>query len=138
MTRTLAFPALMLLSSLPAHAAAPISGHWLTNGGESIVEIAPCGSALCGHVAKVLKGNSANPRMVDLHNPDLKARNRSIVGLTILSGLTDGGSVWNGRVYDPKSGKSYRSELSREANGTLLVKGCIGPFCRKLVWTAAR
>lgn len=138
MIKTIAIAALTLLAATPARAATPVAGRWLTDGGESIVEIAPCGPAYCGRVAKVLKGNPANPQLLDLNNPDARLRGRSIEGLTILSGFTDGGNVWNGRIYDPKSGKSYRSELSRDANGALLVKGCIGPFCRKLSWSPVR
>lgn len=130
--------ALLVTTVAPAVAATPVAGKWLTDGGESIIDIGPCGADLCGRVVKVFKGNPANPRLLDLNNPDATLRTRSIVGIPLLTGFRDGGRVWNGRIYDPKSGKSYRSELSRNPDGTLLVKGCIGPFCRKLVWTAAR
>jgi uncharacterized protein (DUF2147 family) len=85
----------------------------------------------------VLKG-PASGRAVDRNNPDPKLRNRPVEGLTILSGFTDAGSDWRGRIYDPNSGKTYKSVLKREADGRLKVQGCIAFFCRTQRWTAAR
>ena len=42
-----------------------------------------------------------------------------------VTGFTDGGHLWNGRIYDPKSGKSYKSKLNRNPDGTLTVQGCV-------------
>ena len=67
---------------------------------------------------------------------DKALRSRPIAGLTILSGFAAAGDHWSGRIYDPRSGRTYRSELRRES-GTLKVKGCFGPFCRTQVWTRA-
>ena len=47
------------------------------------------------------------------------------------------GAIWRGAIYDPKRGKTYRSELKRRDANTLEVKGCIGPFCQTQVWTPA-
>ena len=35
-----------------------------------------------------------------------------------------------GQIYDPKSGKTYRSVVYKGKSGSLVVKGCIGPFCQ--------
>lgn len=127
--------ALLLLAAMPAEAAPAITGRWLTEGGKAVVEVAPCGAALCGRIAKVLI-RSTSGVAVDRNNPDPKLRARPVVGLPILTGFTDGGAVWKGRIYDPESGRSYRSELSREG-ATLKVKGCFGPFCRTQSWRRA-
>ena len=55
----------------------------------------------------------------------------------MLSGFTDQGKDWRGRIYDPRSGRSYKSILSREADGTLKVQGCIAFFCKTQVWRRA-
>lgn len=127
--------ALLLVCGAPAQAAAPVAGRWLSDGGKAMVEIAPCGTALCGRIVRVLV--STTGVATDRNNPDPKLRSRPLAGLTILSGFIDGGTVWKGRIYDPESGRSYRSELERR-DGTLRVKGCLGPFCRTQVWKPAR
>lgn len=127
--------ALLLPFAVPADAAPPVAGRWLTDGGKALVEIAPCGNALCGRIARVLVSTSG--AATDRNNPDPKLRGRPLTGLTILSGFTDAGAVWKGRIYDPESGRSYRSELEKR-DGTLRVKGCLGPFCRTQVWRPAR
>ena len=61
-----------------------------------------------------------------------------MIGLPILSGFTDAGDEWRGRIYDPRNGKSYKSIVTRGENGTLRVKGCISFLCQTQVWKAAR
>lgn len=133
-------PLALLLSiamSAPASAAAPVSGLWLTTEKDSIVEIGPCGAALCGRIARILKPNHKGPPR-DANNPDPALRNRPIQGLAILSGFRDAGKNWQGTAYDPRAGKSYRSYLTLMRDGTLEVKGCLGPFCRTKSWTPTR
>ena len=138
MLRTI--PAAVMISFAaisPAWAAASVSGTWLTTEKDSIVEIGPCGNALCGRVARILKpGPNGPPR--DSNNPDARLRGRAILGLPILTGFRDTGQSWEGTAYDPRAGKSYRSYLTLKQDGTLEVKGCVGPFCRKKIWTPAR
>ncbi|AUW57221.1 DUF2147 domain-containing protein [Sphingobium sp. SCG-1] len=128
--------ALILLSST-ASAAQPIAGRWLTENGKALVQIGPCGKALCGQIVKVIKPTPGAPRN-DANNPDEKLRARPIEGLTILSDFTDAGSLWKGKIYDPQSGKTYTSKLTRNSNGTLKVQGCIAFFCKTQTWAAAR
>lgn len=127
------FAALALLV-LTAAAPAPIAGRWVTAEGKAVVEIAPCGQALCGRIVRVLKPRPGGPA-VDVNNPDPAQRRRPIEGMTFLSGFRPDAHRWRGRIYDPESGRTYRSELTR-AGGTLTVKGCLGPFCRSQQWTA--
>ena len=128
---------LSVISSAPAWAAASVSGLWLTTERDSIVEIGPCGAALCGRITRILKPNPNGPPR-DTNNPDPALRNRPIQGLAILTGFHDAGGKWEGTAYDPRAGKSYRSYLSLNGDGTLTVKGCLGPFCRSKTWTRAR
>lgn len=134
-------PSLALLLSLvgtaPANAAAPVSGLWLTTEKDSIVEIAPCGDALCGRITRILSPTPQGPPR-DSNNPNPALRNRPILGLAILTGFRDAGKTWQGSIYDPRAGKTYKSFLTLLANGTLQVKGCIGPFCKTMPWTRAR
>ncbi|MBC8132632.1 MAG: DUF2147 domain-containing protein [Deltaproteobacteria bacterium] len=131
------FVAAVLLLSAPASAAAPVSGQWLTVEKDSVVEIAPCGKALCGRIERILAAQPKGPSR-DVNNPDPKLRNRTIQGMTILSGFTDTGKAWQGSIYDPRRGKTYKSYLALLPSGKLQVKGCLGPFCQSQLWTRAR
>jgi uncharacterized protein (DUF2147 family) len=122
----------------PALAAESIAGKWMTKERDSIIEIGRCGSAMCGKVLRVFKLGADGKQMLDLHNPEAHLRGRPIEGIVVLTDFTDNGSDWRGRIYDPKSGKSYKSFASRNPDGTLKVQGCIGFICRTLTWTAAR
>ena len=133
---TIAF-ALSLTAPLPAEAAAPVSGLWLTTEKDSVVEIAPCGEALCGRITRILAPTPQGPPK-DTNNPNPALRGRPIQGMAILTGFKDAGKAWQGTIYDPRAGKTYKSYLTLLANGTLQVKGCIGPFCRAMPWTRAR
>ena len=126
--------AALLLAAPMAAAAQPasITGRWLTADGRGLVEIKACGAALCGRIIQVLNPRPNQPT-TDIHNPDPAKRTRPIQGMEILSGFTASGDWWSGRIYDPKSGKTYSSWL--QLNGaTLTVKGCIGPFCQTQIW----
>jgi len=127
----------LLLTPAAADAATPIGGRWLTEEGNAVVTIGACGSATCGRITRLIKGPPSGPP-VDRNNPDASLRKRPLEGLTILTGFADAGSDWRGRIYDPKSGKTYKSIVRREADGSLKVQGCIAFFCRTQRWTAAR
>ncbi|WP_174278709.1 DUF2147 domain-containing protein [Sphingomonas bacterium] len=125
----------LIAAAALAAAPAPIGGHWLTPGGEAVVEVAPCGAALCGRIVRVVKPRPGP--QVDARNPDPALRGRPIIGLVILAALRPDADRWRGRIYDPESGRTYRAEVAR--GGTALkVKGCFGPFCRSQLWAAAR
>lgn len=131
----LLLPALLL--PMASHAAEPVTGRWVTEGGKALVEIAPCGKTLCGKIARVLRPVPGKPQN-DVNNPDARLRDRPIVGLSILTGFTAAGAEWKGSIYDPERGKTYRSVLQRNADGTLNVKGCIAVFCQSQTWKPAR
>jgi uncharacterized protein (DUF2147 family) len=132
--KKVAFIALALSAAQPAIAAAPVTGKWMTPEKDSIIEVASCGSALCGRIIRVLKPNPKGPT-VDANNPNPALRNRPIQGLAILSGFADNGKNWIGSIYDPRRGKSFKSYLTRLTDGNLQVKGCIGFLCQSFVWT---
>jgi uncharacterized protein (DUF2147 family) len=125
-----------LFATAAAAAPVPITGRWLTLEGKAVVEVGPCGPALCGRIARILKPRPGGPA-VDANNPTAGLRSRPIQGLAILTGFRPAGDRWKGQIYDPESGRTYRSELTRAGN-TLKVKGCWGPFCKTQEWTPAR
>lgn len=125
---------LALLIAGPVAAAQPVAGRWMTPARDSVVEIGKCGAAVCGKVVRLLKPVEGGPA-TDRNNPDAALRARPLLGLPILTDFIDKGSQWSGTIYDPRNGKSYRSNLKRTAEGQLNVQGCIAFFCQTQVWT---
>ena len=132
------FAATLMAISAPAFADAPVEGRWVTEDKDAIVEIKPCGSSICGRIVKFLKRPpTENPK--DTKNPEVSLRNRPIMGLAVLSGFRpdDDDGQYKGKIYDPKSGKTYKSYLSKRRNGTLKVQGCVSVFCKTQTWRPA-
>src|SRR4051794_2564086 len=128
----------LALASSPALAAPSIQGLWLNDDHKGLIQIAPCGGKLCGTIVKVLD-RAPNAPKTDIHNPDPALRNRPFTGLPVLTGFEgSGGSGKNGRAYDPGRGKSYRSYLELQPDGSLKVSGCILFVCQSKRWTRAR
>lgn len=130
-------PIAFFATALPAQAAQPITGRWATVDGKAIVQIAPCGKNLCGRIERIVKPTPGRPQ-TDIKNPDPALRSKPLTGLALLSGFTDAGDVWKGTIYDPESGKSYNSKVSRNPDGMLKVQGCIAFFCKTQIWTPVR
>ena len=133
--RLLALAAAVALPTAAAAQPAPITGRWITSDKAALVEVGPCGGGICGRIAKVLVVDPTKPTR-DVNHPDPALRSRAILGMVFLTGFTASGDQWNGRIYDPRNGKSYRSIVTRDG-ATLRVKGCLGPFCRTQVWRRA-
>ena len=126
----------LLLSASPALAAEPIVGRYVTENGKAVVTLAPCGAKLCGRISRVLVPTDDGGPATDRNNPDPKLRSRPVLGLEVLSGFTDNGKDWRGRIYDPEGGKWYKSIIKRAGNG-LKVQGCVAFFCRTQNWKPA-
>jgi uncharacterized protein (DUF2147 family) len=128
-----------LVALVPAaFAAEPITGRWVTADKDAVIVIAPCGKALCGTVERFLVAPPQGNDQRDINNPDAAKRKRKLLAATpILSSFTQDSDLWRGQIYDPKSGKTYRSVVRRKGPNVLEVKGCIGPFCQTQLWRRA-
>ena len=127
-----------LLAASPLLAAQPVDGKWLTEERNAVVTIGDCGKTVCGRISKFLVTPPQGLDQRDTKNKNPKLRDRKLMGMPILTDFTDDGDDWRGEIYDPKSGKTYRSTIRRVNANTLEVKGCIGPFCKTQTWTRAR
>jgi uncharacterized protein (DUF2147 family) len=128
--------ALMGLWNTAASAASPMDGLWLTDDHKGVVRIGACGGHTCGWMVRVLD-RGPNVPTHDVNNPDPNLRGRTIVGMPILTGFASDGS--GGRAYDPRSGRSYRTSMSVNGDGSLTVTGCVVLFlCQSVRWTRAR
>ena len=133
----LALAALALALAGPAGAAEPVAGLWRTADKDALVRIGDCGASVCGRVARFLVVPPQGPDQRDVNNPDPELRHRKLLGMAVLSDFREDGDLWRGKIYDPKSGKSYRSVMRRLGADRLEVKGCIGPFCQTQIWRKA-
>jgi uncharacterized protein (DUF2147 family) len=126
-----------MLAAAPSLAAEPIDGIWTTADRSGQIRVADCGSTRCGKLTKFLVVPPQGADQRDVNNPDRSLRSRRILGIPILTGFRPDGEIWRGTIYDPKTGKSYRSIVRRRNASTLEVKGCIGPFCQTQLWRKA-
>ena len=100
-----------------------VLGYWSTDAG-SVLHVDHCGDNVCITIMTI---SQKAPGVIDGHNPDLTLRSRPICHLNIGTELKlkDPDHAEDGRIYDPATGKTYRSALSSNAN-TLNVRGYIG------------
>ena len=114
-----------------------IFGYWLTSG--SIVKIETCNNSICGEIATVFTEEGLDPESIlDENNKDRSKRERSIVGINILSDFSiaksDQRIFKGGKIYDPRSGNTYKSNLYLNEDGTLKVEGCLAFICDGEEW----
>jgi uncharacterized protein (DUF2147 family) len=94
-------------------------GQWLTQDGNGVIAIEPCGDALCGRIVGIVRA-PAEPIPTDVHGA-------SQCGLTILRDEkpTEDG-FWLGDITDPRDGKTYGAKIWLDANGDLNLRGFLG------------
>lgn len=106
--------ALAVASAYAQTSASTVLGYWREPGG-SIIRIAPCNHQLCVEIAWLPARKRA---FTDLHNPDPRLRTRPFCGLRIGEGFVevDPQHARGGRLYDPRSGRTYSGEMTAEGN----------------------
>jgi len=124
-------PVAALLAGLALAAAAQTppppgpQGRWITASGNLEVEIAPCGSALCGTVTKVLANHSMSRDGEEMKPAD----DKPVLGMKLLTGFvaqTDTPNQWDGEIYNRENGKTYRCRMSLDGTGQLVVRPYVG------------
>lgn len=116
--------------------AADATGVWATQSDGGRIQVYRCGGGLCARIVDAAQLR-ANPTATDQRNKDPALRGRPIKGLVVLEGYTGGPTEWTGgAIYDPKTGDRAQSGLMRlDGPDVLVVKGCVGPFCKTQRWT---
>ena len=123
------FSMVLALMSVAAYSQS-VLGKWMTEDGRSQVEIYQNGDQLNGKIVWLEKG----PETKDIHNSDAKLRNRKLMGVNILSGLTKKKDKWEGgKIYNPKNGKNYKCSIWLDGN-ELKVRGYIGILYETQTW----
>ena len=72
----------------------------------------------------------------DAKNPDQRKRTTPMSEVVLVERVTYEDGIWkNGRIYDPKSDKTYKVELRLSDDNKLEVRGIVGPFHKSFIWT---
>ena len=133
--KTIGFALLVATIATPASAQTSIDGKYRDSDGYIEMTVAPCGSARCGTVTRIIKRKPGEP-MNDAHNDDPALRDRPIRGIRILQNLRWDDGAWRGQVYNPEDGGTYRTEVRKRANQSLEVKGCVTFICKTRIFPA--
>lgn len=126
-------PAFVLIAALAIQAApnsSLIEGRWKSPGGNSIIDIAPCGSALCGTVAWA----SARAKQ------DSRKATDQLVGTHLLTGLhQDSKGRWQGKLFIPDKNMHVTAKIHPVSTQQLKVSGCAAgkSLCKSALWTRA-
>lgn len=113
---------------LGANAGSPIAGRWSNPKDSVVVEVAPCGPALCGTVVSATAKAKADAR---------KGGTANLIGTRLMSGFKPiGGGKYRGKVLLPKRGMHASGTIRLSGRNTLVVQGCAlgGIICKEQRW----
>lgn len=133
--------AIALICSMASYAQSSkaVVGKWLNEEKDGKVEIYENAGKFYGKLVWLkhpYEADGKTPRK-DSKNKEEKLRGRALLNAVILTGFVyDDGKWIDGKVYDPKSGKTYNCEMKLE-NGNLKVRGYVGSpmFGRTAIFT---
>jgi uncharacterized protein (DUF2147 family) len=105
-----------------------ITGRWLVEKKDGIIEIYQCGDRLCGKLVWMKDPNRDGAPSVDRNNPDPALRQRPLCGMELLGSFRQvEPQRWeDGRIYDPESGKTYHATMFLESATVLQLRGYVG------------
>lgn len=121
-----------------AQQADKITGNWLNDARDAKVEIYKSGNKYFGKITWTKEMYASDGTLKkDTKNPNESLRSRTVANMVILSNFSFEEGEWiGGEVYDPKSGKTYKSKM--KLNGTSLeIRGYVGSpmFGKTTTWT---
>src|SRR5690606_37758369 len=102
-----------------------IVGKWQNPSGEGRVEIFKKGDSYFGKLYWLKEPSENGKPKVDKNNPDRTKKTRPLKDLVILTDFSyDGQGVWSdGKIYDPKSGKTYSCKMTLKDENKLDIRG---------------
>ena len=112
-----------------AQTNADIVGEWYNAEKDAVITLFEDGRKISGKITwmKFPNDKNGNPK-TDLLNPDEKLRARARMGMVMMHSFVHiEAKVWgNGKLYDPKKGKTYSGKLTLTDKNTLDLRGYIG------------
>ncbi len=78
---------------------------------------------------------------LDKNNPDESLRNRPVLNLLFLTDFVyDDGEWEDGKIYDPKTGKTYSCYMELKSPDKLKIRGYVGlaAFGKTTIWSKAK
>jgi len=114
-----------------------IFGYWLTPG--SIVLIENCDNYVCAKIETIFVEEGRDPKSIlDDNNKSKSLRSRTIIGINVLSGFsiddTEQREFKDGKIYDPRRGREFKSNIYLKDDGKLKVEGCLAFICDDEEW----
>ncbi len=142
------FACMVISTSAAVYAGSDdILGAWFNQEKDAKIEIYRCGDAYCGKIIWLKEpmypegstdGVAGTPKL-DHNNPNPALRKTPVIGLQIVRGFAySGNNKWvDGKVYDPKNGKTYSGKMTLISPNQLNLRGFIGISLlgRTAVWT---
>ena len=116
---------LLFVATLPVSAAAQaaLEGKWANPKHSVIVNVAPCGTALCGTISWASPNN----------------KDKGVTpGKRVLSDLRPlGDGTYRGRALEPKRNISGSAIVRQDGPNVMIVNGCafLGMICKEQRWT---
>ena len=131
--------ALTSLISIPMFSQEEIKGVWLTQEGNTKVEIYQKDDQhYSGKVVWLKKpANKKGEPQKDKMNPDKSLRNRTIMGIDLLENLVYKNGKWHGTIYSPKRGKTLDAVVRVNESGFLQINVTYLSFSRQQEWKRA-
>ena len=126
--RLLVASAALLLLTGAQSPSTSIEGRWKSPGGNSIIDIAPCGASLCGTVAW------ASAKAIQ----DSRRTTDRLVGTQLLTNLTEKPpGRWQGSLFIPDRNMRVSAKLQLAGPGQLKVSGCLAgrTLCKSELWS---
>ena len=121
--------ALFTLSANAQKNADDILGKWLNEDEDAHIEITKRNDMYYGKLVWLLNPNEDDTGLpkVDDDNPDPALQSRPVLGLEILTDFVfDGGNWEDGKIYDPKTGKTYKCYMKFVEEEKIKIRGFIG------------
>lgn len=106
-----------------------VVGKWTTIDDETgkekgIVEIFEYKGKIYGRIIEIFEQEKRHYKCERCEGED---KNKPILGLVIIKGLSKKGDVYEGgKITDPKNGKSYHCKITLQGKDKLVVRGYIG------------
>ncbi|HOV64892.1 MAG TPA: DUF2147 domain-containing protein [Spirochaetia bacterium] len=133
----------LIFAAAPLFAADSVLGYWKTIDDEtgkakSVIAIYEYQGKIFGRILMTFEddGTTVKDSIYVKRDKANKVKGTPpYCGLDIIYNLVDTGSKFSkGNILDPLTGKVYASDVWKDKNGNLIVKGKIGPIGKSQVW----